>query len=184
MLSSPPILPGEGIFVDQRSPMVGHEPRFLYYGRPLRLRGQAMRISLCGAAREVTGSGYLVETATARVLVDFGMFQGSRRNGGTQPGPLPGRSALPRCHRRHPCASRSHGATAASAVARLSRSDPRDARDGRLRPAHPRRLGPAAASGRRQAVPQAASRREGADRPALWATGGRGPGPSLLGVAL
>lgn len=37
-----------------------------------------MRISLCGAAREVTGSGYLVETATARVLVDFGMFQGSR----------------------------------------------------------------------------------------------------------
>ncbi len=38
-----------------------------------------MRISLCGAAQEVTGSGYLVETATARVLVDFGMFQGSRR---------------------------------------------------------------------------------------------------------
>jgi nucleotide-binding universal stress UspA family protein len=37
-----------------------------------------MRISLCGAAREVTGSGYLVETATARVLVDFGMFQGGR----------------------------------------------------------------------------------------------------------
>lgn len=37
-----------------------------------------MRILLCGAAREVTGSGYLVETATARVLVDFGMFQGSR----------------------------------------------------------------------------------------------------------
>ncbi len=37
-----------------------------------------MRISLCGAAREVTGSGYLVETAKARVLVDFGMFQGSR----------------------------------------------------------------------------------------------------------
>ncbi len=37
-----------------------------------------MRISLCGAAREVTGSGYLVEGATARVLVNFGMFQGSR----------------------------------------------------------------------------------------------------------
>jgi metallo-beta-lactamase family protein len=37
-----------------------------------------MRIVLCGAAREVTGSAYLVETATARVLVDFGMFQGSR----------------------------------------------------------------------------------------------------------
>lgn len=35
-----------------------------------------MRIHLCGAAGEVTGSGYLVETARARVLVDFGMFQG------------------------------------------------------------------------------------------------------------
>ncbi len=48
-----------------------------------------MRISLCGAAREVTGSGYLVETAKARVLVDFEMFQGSRateaRNWGLSP---------------------------------------------------------------------------------------------------
>lgn len=35
-----------------------------------------MRISLCGAAGEVTGSGYLVEMKSARVLVDFGMFQG------------------------------------------------------------------------------------------------------------
>lgn len=35
-----------------------------------------MRIHLCGAAGEVTGSGYLVDTGRARVLVDFGMFQG------------------------------------------------------------------------------------------------------------
>lgn len=35
-----------------------------------------MRITVLGAAGEVTGSGYLVETARARVLVDFGMFQG------------------------------------------------------------------------------------------------------------
>ena len=35
-----------------------------------------MRILLCGAAGEVTGSGYVIETASARVLVDFGMFQG------------------------------------------------------------------------------------------------------------
>jgi len=33
-------------------------------------------IRLCGAAGEVTGSGYLVETPAARVLVDFGIFQG------------------------------------------------------------------------------------------------------------
>ena len=35
-----------------------------------------MKIKVCGAAGEVTGSGYLVETQSARVLVDFGMFQG------------------------------------------------------------------------------------------------------------
>ena len=35
-----------------------------------------MRITALGAAGEVTGSGYLLETARARVLVDFGMFQG------------------------------------------------------------------------------------------------------------
>jgi metallo-beta-lactamase family protein len=43
-----------------------------------------MRLSFYGAAGEVTGSCYLVETDRARVLVDFGMHQGSieaeRRN--------------------------------------------------------------------------------------------------------
>ncbi|NTU79973.1 MAG: MBL fold metallo-hydrolase [Chloroflexales bacterium] len=37
-----------------------------------------MRITLFGAAGEVTGSAYLVTTPRARVLVDFGMFQGGR----------------------------------------------------------------------------------------------------------
>ena len=37
-----------------------------------------MKITLCGAAGTVTGSGYLVETGDATVLVDFGMFQGHR----------------------------------------------------------------------------------------------------------
>ncbi|CAN5193505.1 MBL fold metallo-hydrolase [soil metagenome] len=35
-----------------------------------------MRITPCGAVGEVTGSGYLLETASASVLIDFGMFQG------------------------------------------------------------------------------------------------------------
>jgi metallo-beta-lactamase family protein len=39
-----------------------------------------MKITLHGAAGSVTGSAYLVETDRARVLVDFGMFQGGRRN--------------------------------------------------------------------------------------------------------
>jgi len=33
-------------------------------------------VRFAGAAGEVTGSGYLVETGSARVLVDFGLFQG------------------------------------------------------------------------------------------------------------
>jgi metallo-beta-lactamase family protein len=38
-----------------------------------------MKITLHGAAGDVTGSAYLVETDRARVLVDFGMFQGGRK---------------------------------------------------------------------------------------------------------
>ena len=37
-----------------------------------------MQLSFFGAAREVTGSCYLVETAAARFLVDCGLFQGGR----------------------------------------------------------------------------------------------------------
>lgn len=42
-----------------------------------------MQITLLGAAGEVTGSAYLVQTAQARVLVDFGMFQGRTLAGST-----------------------------------------------------------------------------------------------------
>jgi metallo-beta-lactamase family protein len=37
-----------------------------------------MKVTPFGAAGEVTGSAYLVESPTTRVLVDFGMFQGGR----------------------------------------------------------------------------------------------------------
>lgn len=36
-----------------------------------------MKVTFCGAAREVTGSCSLVETSHARILVDCGMFQGT-----------------------------------------------------------------------------------------------------------
>ena len=38
-----------------------------------------MRISFHGAAQGVTGSCHLLDTGSARVLVDCGLFQGSRR---------------------------------------------------------------------------------------------------------
>lgn len=38
-----------------------------------------MKITLHGAAGGVTGSAYLLETAATRLLVDFGMFQGGRK---------------------------------------------------------------------------------------------------------
>ena len=40
----------------------------------------SIRLTFFGAAGDVTGSGYLLETGKARVLIDFGMFQGGRRN--------------------------------------------------------------------------------------------------------
>lgn len=39
-------------------------------------RSRSLQVRFCGAVGEVTGSGYLVETRSARVLVDFGIFQG------------------------------------------------------------------------------------------------------------
>lgn len=45
--------------------------------RPLGFPIFDMRITFCGANREVTGSCYLVETNRTRLVVDAGMFQGS-----------------------------------------------------------------------------------------------------------
>ena len=66
-----------------------------------------IRIRLCGAAGEVTGSGYLVETPHARVLVDFGIFQGgpdarlrSRELGPVEPRKL-GAAILTHAHIDH-----------------------------------------------------------------------------------
>src|SRR6185437_11776347 len=38
-----------------------------------------MNITIYGAGNEVTGSCYLLETGTTRLLVDCGLFQGSER---------------------------------------------------------------------------------------------------------
>lgn len=40
----------------------------------------SIRITLLGAAGDVTGSAYLLETGHSRVLIDFGLFQGGRKN--------------------------------------------------------------------------------------------------------
>ena len=39
-----------------------------------------MKLTFLGAAREVTGSRYLVEADGARFLVDCGLFQGGRES--------------------------------------------------------------------------------------------------------
>src|SRR3989338_2449940 len=41
-----------------------------------------MKLKFCGAAREVTGSCYLLQTKKAKIIVDCGMFQGSDFNEG------------------------------------------------------------------------------------------------------
>jgi len=58
-------LPGAG--VDRAASIV----------QPERKEFSMIRLHFCGACGEVTGSGYLVETDRARVLVDFGVFQGT-----------------------------------------------------------------------------------------------------------
>lgn len=48
-----------------------------------------MKITFCGAAGQVTGSAYLLETSRARLLIDCGLFQGGRASEDRNHEPLP-----------------------------------------------------------------------------------------------
>lgn len=56
-----------------------------------------MKITTCGAAGEVTGSSYLLETDRAKLLVDYGMFQGSDLASEQNRAPLPVEGSLLDC---------------------------------------------------------------------------------------
>ena len=47
-----------------------------------------MKLTFHGAAGQVTGSAYLLETDRARVLIDFGMFQGGKEADTLNRGPF------------------------------------------------------------------------------------------------
>src|SRR5690349_8263500 len=53
----------------------------------------SVTIRFCGAAHTVTGSCYLLQTATGRLLVDCGLFQGQKTLKELNYGPFPFRPA-------------------------------------------------------------------------------------------
>jgi len=65
-----------------------------------------LQISFWGAAREVTGSCYLLESEKQRFLVDCGMFQGRGEHRNEQPLPFPAQSLdfviLTHAHQKKP----------------------------------------------------------------------------------
>ncbi|HOP52623.1 MAG TPA: MBL fold metallo-hydrolase, partial [Synergistales bacterium] len=44
-----------------------------------------MRLRILGAAGEVTGSNYILETGTSRLMIDCGIFQGGNEDRNSEP---------------------------------------------------------------------------------------------------
>lgn len=69
-------------------------PWFAGTGRTAMINGEGVpragvRLSFHGAAQAVTGSCYALETSDAHILVDCGMFQGSKTEKELNYGPFP-----------------------------------------------------------------------------------------------
>jgi len=62
---------------------MGVKERLFERGKPP--RGDFMRLRILGAAGEVTGSSYLLEAGSSRLIVDFGLHQGGNEERNSEP---------------------------------------------------------------------------------------------------
>ena len=88
-------------------------------------------LQFLGAADTVTGSRYLIETESARVLVDCGLFQGYKVLRARNRARVPGRPDSYRRGRAEPCAPGPQRLSARAHPRRIPRARVRDARNDR-----------------------------------------------------